>query len=108
MQDEFDNRMGPDDDLMGGSTMSEMGTPADIADVAGGQPAMRPSGGVRKSSGTRRAARRTSARKAAKKKSSKKKGATKKGTKKKGARKAARKRSKTRARGGRRKAGRRH
>ena len=103
MQDEFDNRMGPDDDLMGGSTMSEMGTPAgDTADVAGRQPAMRPSGGVRKSSGTRRAARRTSARKGAKKKSSKKKG-----SKKKGARKAARKRSKTRARSSKRKGGRR-
>ena len=50
MQDDFDNRMGlPDDELPGGSAMSDMGDSADRAetDIDLGEPAGRPSGGAR-------------------------------------------------------------
>ncbi|HMB80506.1 MAG TPA: hypothetical protein VKI43_10595, partial [Vicinamibacterales bacterium] len=52
MQDDFDNRMGlPDDELPGGSAMSDMGESAEHAetdmDHVGSAPAGRPSGGAR-------------------------------------------------------------
>ena len=94
MQDDFDSGMGmPDDELAGGSAMSDMGEAghggAEGEGEGGGEPAGRPSGGARarKSSGSRKS---SSARKGvAKPKKAVKKAAPKKAKAKKPARKAA-------------------
>jgi hypothetical protein len=127
MKDDFDNRMGlPDDELPGGSGMSDMGDSSERAendmDMPGNEPSGRRSGGARtrkttgghKASPSRKAAggrKSSSARKSAggggARKASKSGAKKKGGGRKKGARKAARKSGGTSKRGGAKKAGRR-